>query len=159
MATVPTLVKVGFLDSAERISEITYRLVVDAEDDGSNMDDVLLAAGALETALNVLSWDHIEYVDVCIRSGGGGASANIAANNQVTAFVRTTLAGGSYGYFEVPAWDDAVFDQDNNNLLSGAFNTAAAAAAAVLRDVETGETMTVNWSQSRTRKSRKKQIS
>lgn len=159
MAPVPTFVKVGYLDSAERIAEVTYRLAESMEDDGSNITDVLDAVADLETALNVLTWDHIEYVDLVARAGGGGAAPNVAANNQVFAFTRTTLSGGDYGFFEVPAWDDLVFDQDSNNLLSAAYNTAAAAVAALILDPETGETMTVNWSQSRARKSRKKQIS
>lgn len=158
MATYPVDVTVGFLDSAERTAEVTYRLreqFDDAANAGAgNMDDVLTAVTALETALNVLTWDHIDYLKVAIQVDGGGAAANIAANNQVRAFTRITLANGEKSYFEVPAWDDATFDQDSNNLLSAAYNTAAAAVALLIEDPATGSDFSsVDWSQSRTRKS------
>lgn len=154
MATHPVYVTVGFTDSAERTAERVYRLDQLYDDVANDFDDVMTAAASLVTALNVLSWDHIDYHRIAVDIDGTGLSANIAANNQITAFVRTTIGStGEKSYFEVPAWDDGTFDQDSNNLLSAAFNTAAAAVAALTVDPETGENWTVDWSQSRTRKS------
>lgn len=153
MATFPVDVTVGFLDSAERTAERVYRLVEQYDDVALNFDDVMTAALALETALNVLTMDHIDYIKVAVIGGGGGAAANIAANNQITGFTRLTDAVGEKAYFEVPAWDDVTFDQDSNNLLSAAYNTAAAAVALLTVNPANDETWTVDWSQSRTRKS------
>lgn len=153
MATFPVEVTVGFVDSAERTAERVYLLAQEYDDVAEDFDLVMTAALALETALNVLTWDHIDYIKVAVIAGGAGASANVAANNQITAFTRTTDTAGNKNYFEVPAWDDAVFDQDSNNLLSAAYNTAAAAVAALTRNPETMNDWSVDWSQSRTRKS------
>lgn len=153
MAPLPTYVKVGYLDAAERTSEVTYRLQTEAEDDGSNMADVFDAVADLETALNVLTWSHIAYCDIVVRTGGSGAAANISANNQVVAFTRTLDTAGAKSAFEVPAWDDFLYDQDSNNLLSAAYNTAAAAVVALIQDPETGIDMdSVSFTQSRTRR-------
>lgn len=154
MATSPVFVRVGFLDSAERIAERRYRLALQYDDVAENFPLVMIEVTALETALNVLTWDHIEYVSVEVQYTGAGAAPNAAANNQVTAFTRTNItATGEKSYFEVPAWDDLTFDQDSNNLLSAPYNTAAAAVALLTVDPETGTAWTVDWSQSRTRKS------
>lgn len=158
MAAIPTYAVVGFTDSAERTAEVTYRMKTEALDDGSNFDDVLAAADDIETALNVLTWDHISYVDIKVRTGGGGASANVAANNQVYAFLRALNESNEPVGVQVPAWDDLTFDQDSNNLLSPAFNTAAATFLALIIDPDTTEDLTLQFSQSRAHKSRGKRL-
>lgn len=155
MAIHDVTVKVGFLDSAERIAERSFLLRQTYDDVANDYDDVVTAAGLLITALDALTWDHIEYYDIQVRTAGTGAVANVAANNQVTAFTRVMDVDGNAGSFEVPAWDDFTYDQDHNNLLSAAYNTAAAAVALLTRN----PVSLVNWvvgvafSQSRTRKS------
>lgn len=147
-----------FLDAAERISTIVYRLQQQFDETANagdgNWSDVFADAVLLLTALNVLSMDGIigytigQVIDVV-------ATPNVASNNQVVAFTRTTDGGGNEAGFVVPAWDDIVFDQDDNNLLSAAYNTAAGAVAALTVNPENNEDMgTVDWSQSRTRKGR-----
>jgi len=164
MATFDVIVKVGFLDAAERTSEVSYLLDTQFDDAANagagNMGDILTDVASLDIALNVLTMDHVDYEKVEIQVPGGGAAANVAANNQVTAFTRILTAGGNQGYFEVPAWDDVVYDQDSNNLLSAAYNAAASTVIGLIRDLPTGEAISqVQWSQSRTRKSRGKQLS
>lgn len=159
MALFDVDVIVGFLDSAERTAEVTYRLRQQFDDTANagagNMVTVMDTADDLITNLDVLTWDHIDYYYVRVIRQGAGAAANAAANNQVRAFTRVTLANGEQSSFEVPAWDDLLYDQDSNNLLSAAYNTAAQAVADLLKDPEENSNMsTVNWSQSRTRKSR-----
>lgn len=158
MATFNVLVDVGYRDAANRINERTYMLAELLMDDWSNFDDVETARASLVTALDVLTMDHIEYADLRIHHPETGAAANVAANNQVYAFVRTTDEFGTKGGFYVNAWDDPVYSQDENGLLSAAFNTAAAAVALLTRNPDTEGTWTVDWSQSRGRKMRKKQI-
>ena len=149
---------VQFLDAAERIASLIYRLVVQYDDAANaglgNFEDVRTDAGLLITALNALTWDSIPEYQIRVVEAGSG-TPNISSNNQVRAFTRVTLDDGSDGYFVVPAWDDFVFDEDNNNLLSPAYDTLASAVAALIADPETGEPMTgVQWTQSRTHKSR-----
>lgn len=158
MVAYKTMVVVGFTDAQETTREVAYRLATGLETDGSNIADVLAARDDLIIALNVLTWDHIEFARIEVTDIGAGLSANVAANNQVYAFSRTTLSGGDKGFFELPAWDDATFDADSNHLLSAAYNTAAAAVALLTLDPETGQTWTVDFSQSRARKSRAKVI-
>lgn len=153
MALVPTYAKVTYLDNANRRSTLSYRLVEEFNDDGSNIADVMTAIGDLETGLNVLTEGKVESVALEVIVGGGGAAPNIHANNQNVAFVRTFTADGEKSSFEVPAWDDTTYSQDENNLLSAAFNTAADAVRALLVDPESGSAMTeVRFSQARTRR-------
>lgn len=155
MATFPVDVIVGYLDSAERTAEITYRLRLQYDDVAANFALVQAAAADLETALNVLTWDHIDYIKVAVITGGGGAAANVSANNQVRAFHRVTDANGVLTSFEVPSWDDFTFDQDSNHLLSPAYLAFAQDVADLIANPGNGANMTtVNWAQSRTRKSR-----
>lgn len=147
-----------FLDAAEKISTIVLRLQQQYDETANagdgNWADVFTDAVVLLTALNVLSMDGIigyaisQVVDVV-------ATPNIASNNQVVAFTRTIDGDGEETGFVVPAWDDIVFDQDDNNLLSAAYNTAAGAVAALTTNPDNGADMgTVSWTQSRTRKGR-----
>lgn len=153
MAPVPTFAMVTYLDNANRRSTLSYRLAEAMEDDGSNVADVIAAADDLETALNVLTEGKVETVMLQFQSGGGGAAPNIHANNQNVAFTRTFTADGGKSSFEVPAWDDTTYAQDENNLLSAAYNTAAEAVQALLLDPITGSAMTeVRFSQARTRR-------
>ena len=54
---------VQFLDAAERIASLIYRLVVQYDDAANaglgNFEDVRTDAGLLITALNALTWDSI----------------------------------------------------------------------------------------------------
>lgn len=160
MAEQPTYAKFFFRDAAGTVREIVYRMrdSIDPVDPDS-LDLVADAGAALETALNVLTWDHIDKYQIYWDAGGGGAAANVAANNQITAFTRTLLdPSNDNSSFEVPAFDDAVFARDENNMLSAAYNVAAATVASLTSDPETGEDWTVTWSQSRTKKMRGKRI-
>lgn len=163
MTTYYVDVEVDYIDAAERVATKTYRLQnlydTTANTGAGNMGAILSDVSALLTALNVLTWDGIIEARPMLRVPGGG-SANIAANNQVEAFVRTRTSGANAGSFSVPAWDDDTFDQDNNNLLSAAFNTAAQAVADMLLDPATNDDLgDVQWSQSRAHKSRGKKLS
>jgi len=158
MAAIPTYVVVGFTDAAERTAEVTYRMKTEALDDGSNFDDVLAAADDIETALNVLTWDHISYVDIKVRTGGGGASANISANNQVYAFLSAVNESEEKVGIQVPSWDDFTFDQDSNNLLGVPFQVAAQVFLDLIIDPETTEDLTLQFAQSRAHKSRGKRL-
>lgn len=163
MTLYDAVVEVDFLDSAERTATVSYLLQqqydTTANTGAGNMDDVLTAASDLVTALDVLTWDHISQHRVSLVVPDSGASANVAANNQVVAFSRVVDAGGANGRFEVPAWDDAVYDQDSNNLLSPAYNVAASLATNLLKNPDTGSDFgNVSWSQSRAHKSRGKKL-
>lgn len=159
MAIVPTMVTVAFLDSAERISKITYRLSDSvAVDDAALPTTIVTAIGAmsdLTEALKDLSWSEVLYAELSISQPVADGGANVAANNQVTAFVRTRTDSGEKSSFEVPAWDDLVYDQNSQNVLSAAWVTAANNILPLIADMETGEDIaSIDYAQSRTRKSR-----
>lgn len=155
MAEFDVYVDVASKDAAGRIAVRSHLLRQTFDDVANDFDDVVTAADALLTAINVCTWDHIEYHDIRVREIGAGLSANIAANNQVVAFTRIKDVTDVKGSFEIVAWDDGAFSQDTNNLLSPAYNTAAAAVALLTRNPETGENWALlpDYSQSRTRKS------
>jgi hypothetical protein len=155
MALLDVYLKVGFLDSAERISEVRYLLREQYDTATDDLSDVATQANALETALDACTWDHIQYTQIEIVKIGAGAAANVAANNQVRSFSRILDVTSVPGSIEVPAWDDLTFDQDHNNLLSTAYNVAIAAVALQTRNPDTGENWALapQFSQSRTRKS------
>lgn len=153
------LVIVKFLDAAERIAQVVYALREQYDETANGGDgnwaDVFADAVLLITGLNVLTMDAIiEYgIQMVVAASG---TPNVASNNQVRAFTRTTLDNDAgEGSFIVPAWDDIVFDEDSNNLLSPAYNTAASAVSALLKDPETGEDfVSTDWTQSRAYKGR-----
>lgn len=155
MAMHDVYVRVQFTDSAERTSERRYLLREQYDDVTPNIADIYTQAEALMTALNALSWDELPRYFVEIETITGGLSANVAANNQIVAFIRASDVTDVKGFIEVPAWDDGVYDQNSNNLLSTAFNVAAAAVLLETRNPETGENWALapEYSQSRTRKS------
>jgi hypothetical protein len=158
MAFHDVFVEVEFTDAAERTAKRVYLLNDQYDDVGLNMEDITDQAADLVTALSVLTWDQIARYTIQVENLMTGAlSPNISSNNQVTAFVRTLITSGAEtgdsAYFEVPAWDDFTYDEDSNNLLSPAFELAAAAVALFTRDPDTRETWSVQWAQSRTRKS------
>jgi len=164
MTTYKVRVHVRYLDAAERVSERVYvlrqRFDSTANAGAGNMDDVLSAKDDLITALSALTWDDIPECEVCLVSAETVSPANVAANNQVEAFTRVVNALGEPEYFAVPAWDDFTYDQDSNNLLSAAYNTAAQDVADLIEGDESGSTFdTVMFTQSRARKSRGKKIS
>lgn len=159
MAAIPTLVEFAFLDSAERVSKITYRLndanSLDDADLAGSIVDVYATIDAMATILNLLTWDEILYANLIVTAAVDSTPANVAANNQVVAFTRTRTDSGEKSSLVVPAWDDTVYDQNSANLLSAAYDTVVAGLLQYLADPETGEDMdTVDYSQSRTRKSR-----
>ena len=157
MAVHNVILEVDFLDSAERTATRRYLLREQYDDVTPNMDDVLAQAQDVITNLNILSWDAIPTYRVCVEIVVSPApTANVAANNQVIAFTRVNIDDDTKpkGFIEVPAWDDAVFDQNSDNLLSLAYNTAALLLIADLRDLEVGADLTgIEYNQSRTRKS------
>jgi len=158
MAVHNIIVDVDFRDSAERVSTQSY-VLSDQFDDAANAgagnwDEVASWTDQLIDNLNILSMSAIDRYRVSIDYSVAGQSPNVAANNQVRAFHRMTTADTSQkASFEVPAWDDIVFDQDSNNLLSPAYVVAAGLVAALTRDPVTDELWAINWAQSRTRKS------
>lgn len=157
MAMHNVFVVVDYVDAAERTATVTYLWGQEWDDTepaglASIVNDI---DGTFMTILNTLTWSQIPRYRVCLEMVTGAAGANIASNNQVRAFTRVLLTDGSKGSFEIPAWDDALYDQDSNNLLSTAYNVAAGALPGLLRDPETGLNMSsISFSQSRTRKSR-----
>lgn len=157
MALHDVVVSVDYLDAAERTATRDYLLRDQYDDaDTESFDAIQQEAAALITDLEALSWSDITNYRVVVQFVNTDTSANIAANNQVVAFTRVRTSSGAKAYFEVPAWDDAVYDQNSQNLLSAAYNAAAQDVADRLRDPETGEDMSgaLDYSQSRTRKSR-----
>lgn len=153
-------VVVSFLDAGPKTATSRYRLRQTMADDGSDMDDVLSAAASLKTALDVLTWDKITEYHIEVIIPGGGAAPNVASNNQIHAYTRTLDALGNKSAFDVPAWDDDTFDRDENDVLSAAYDTAAAAVAALLANPDNMEDMVdVVWSQSRTHRTRGKVLS
>ncbi len=144
-------IKVPFHDAGDFPNERRYRLRQTMADDGSNMAAVLTAIADAVTALDVLTWDHIGDVTTEIVLPQAGAAANVAANNSVEAFSRTTIPslGDKRSHFSVPAWDDDVFDKAPNGLLSAAYDVAAATFNALICDPDTGANMDYVFSQNR----------
>lgn len=159
MTTFDVYVEADYLDAAERTSKRRYLLRTQFDDTANagegNMTDVMTDAADLITALNVLSMAAIPAYRVQVEAAGSG-TPNVASNNQVVAFTRIKDTDEVKSSFEVPAWDDVVFDENSENVLSAAYDTAAAAAALLLRAPETGTNyaLTPDYSQSRTHKSR-----
>lgn len=158
MATFRVQVTAYFLDAAERTASVGFVLQQEYDDAANagagNMEVVMTAAEDLITALNVLTMASIPRYEVAVLRTGAG-SPNVAANNQVRAFTRVELASTELSGFSVPSWDDVLFDQDSENLLSAAYNTAAGAIMDLVYDLDKASPFdTVLWSQSRTHKSR-----
>lgn len=157
MALHNVIVEVDYLDAAERTATREYMLQeqYNDADPGASMVLIQAAAADVVAALEVLSWSDITNYRIVVDLVNTDASANIAANNQVVAFVRTRTTSGLKSSFEVVAWDDAVYDQNSQNMLSPAWITAAEDLLPLLKDAESGEDMTsIDYAQSRTRKSR-----
>lgn len=143
-------VRVRFNDAGNFPNVKTYPLLLQLADDSSNMAAVQTAAADLVAALNVLTWDNIDLAVVEVETEYIAAAANVASNNSVEAFHRTTdSVTGEKLHFIVPAWDDAVYDKDPSGALSAAYNTAAAAVAALLRNPSTGNAVTYVGAQNR----------
>lgn len=154
MADLDTFIHVFYRDDSGRIAEVSYRMAVAALDDGSNFDDVIAAADGIETKLDVLTEDHIEYYEIRVKNGGGGAAPNDAATNGNYAFVRTLLSADptQKSHFVVPAWDTALYEEAKNGVLDAAFQTAATSLLADIVDPETGGDMDFEYAQARERK-------
>lgn len=155
MALFDVYVEVDYLDAAERTSTREYLLRLQYDDTIPNWGAVQGQAEDLIIGLNVLTMAEISEYRVIMAVPGSG-SANVAANNQVVAFSRALDVNGDKSSLEVPSWDDTVFDENNQNVLSDAYDTAVAAVMLQLRAPETGENFALGpeYSQSRTRKSR-----
>lgn len=158
MAMHDVFVSVDFLDAAERTATVRYKLVQQYDDTTpASWGTVMTKVGMLITSLNVLTMSAIPSYRVELAQVGAG-SANVAANNQIRAFSRCKQDVTDLKWsFEVPAWDDIVFDQDSHNLLSAAYNTAAIDVIDQLRPdhpLAGAGGSVIEWSQSRTRKSR-----
>lgn len=160
MAPLPTFLGVFYRDDAGRIAEVEYRMFVEAEDDGSNMAAVIAAADGIETKLNVMTMDHIQYYEIRIRGGGGGAEPNDAASNGHYAFVRTVLSADptKTAYYIVPAWDTVLYEEAKNGVLDALFDTAATSLLADIVDRDTGGAMDFEYAQARERKVFKKNL-
>jgi len=159
MALLDAWVDMQYYDSAERTRTLSYLLRIQydttANAGDGNMVDVLADAADFSTAVNILTWDSTPEYHVRLTVAGGGSPA-IQANNQITAFTRIYDVNNVAGSFEVPAWDDTVYDEDNGNIIDPTYNTAAAVALLLLRNPDTGDNWALvpQFSQSRTRKSR-----
>jgi hypothetical protein len=143
-------VLVTFRDAGDNLATRRYRLLNDYGDDGTNWDVAVTNAATLITALDVLTMDHIDSHTLEFTLVDSGAAANIAANNNTEGFSRAvTATTNRTTHFSVPAWDDVTFAKAANGLLSAAYQTAADAVAALIRDREFNEAITSPWSQSR----------
>lgn len=162
MALYDVDVEVSFIDAGPKTAKVIYplRQKFDTTDADTSIADIMTVVGTLETKLNVLTWDHVESLKVMFVVPGGGAAANVASNNQVHALTRCLDGNGLKCAFDVPAWDDTTFDRDSNDLLSAAYNAAAQDVADLLENRYPGggaaDFATVEWSQSRTHKTRAK---
>lgn len=160
MALHDVYADVYFTDAAERTALVSYLLDVQYDDTTPNMPAVETAFDALITALNLLSWAAINRADARIQLHTATDTANVSSNNQIHARSYGVDTGGNPTSFDLPAWDDFTYDQDEFNLLSTAYNTAALGVAANIKNPETG----LNWtadiarSVSRTHKSRGKKV-
>jgi len=147
---VDCYVNVTFRDAGDNLATRRYLLINQYADAGTDWDTAVINAAALVTQLDIMTMDHIDSHQLEFLIPDSGAAANVAANNNTEAFTRvTTDTTGKTRNFSVPAWDDVVFAKAANGLLSAAYQTEAVALAAMLRDPETGEEITAQWSQSR----------
>jgi len=137
MATFKVFADTYFTEDNGTAALSSVQLDVDMEDDGSNFDDVMTALTAWQVAANVLTMDAINRIDLRIEAYTASDTPNDASNNQVHALVRCKDTGGNDATFDIPAWDTALYEKNQYGLLGGAFNTAAAAAAIVLRNKDT----------------------
>lgn len=157
MALFDVFMDVEYTDAAERTATRSYLLREQYDEaDGLTMEDVFTQAANALVALNVLTMDQIANYSLRMVIPTGAAAAAINSNNQVEAFSRIQDTGGEKSAIQIPAWDDTVFDENNQNVLSDAYDTAVAALALFLRAPETGVNFALSpdYSQSRTRKSR-----
>lgn len=160
MALHDVYADVYFTDAAERTAMVSYLLDVQYDDTTPNMPAVETAFDALITALNLLSWAAINRGDMRIQMHTATDTANVSSNNQIHARSYGVDTGGNRMSFDVVAWDDFTYDQDEFNLLSTAYNTAALGVQANIRNPETGLAMTADIARSvsRTHKSRGKKV-
>lgn len=154
MASHDVFVTVGFQDDAGTIAEREYLLRLQYDDVLENYGDINTQAAALITALDVATMDKIAYYFTKVKTIGGGAAPNDASNNQIVAYTRYQDVNGVKGSIEVPAWDTALYEMDENGLLNALYNTDASAIGLVTRNPDTGDNwkVSVDWTQSRTRK-------
>lgn len=148
---------VAYQDQPGRINVRTYRLLQTLANDGSDMAAVITARDALKTQLDLLTDDKIAYIDTRIRALGTGAAPSIVANNIDYAFTRCLTVNNKKSGFHVNSWDDTIYSQDTDGMLSAAYDTVATAVAALTVDPETGDAWSSVWSQARGRKLRKRQ--
>lgn len=155
-----TYMRVGFKDSAERISEVRYRLFEGIEADGSNMASVISNAQNAQLALAGLTWDEITHVIIEVDVAGASSAPNAAANNQVWAAIKCLdNETNAPAQIDLPAWDDALYDQDSNHIItSPAFGLTVGDLLMYIANPDTGNYMSFFGAMSRARKSRGKQL-
>lgn len=143
-------VKVHFRDAKGFVVTKDYMLVQTAATDGSDMGDVLDAATALITQLDLASMDHIDKYDVSVTVPQSGAAANVAANNGIEAFSRVVdNVTNKIRHFVVPAWDAVLYTANPNSSMGTAYDVVAGAIAALIRNPENGNAWTFKDSQNR----------
>jgi len=151
--------RVEYHDAGDFPNVKRYLLVQTMADDGSDMDDVLTAAAALYTQLNLLSMDEVGPYYLEVEIPGDGIPSNTAANNSVEAFLRLTDdVTGKPTHLIIPAWDDTVYDKLPNNALSTAFNTAASNIDAKTRNPDTRNAWSYVAAQNRSTKRGQRQF-
>lgn len=161
MALVDVYLDVEFLDAAERRATVSYLMNQQVDTADWDMSAVAADAAALITALDVLTWDAINHAELRAVVHTASAVPNVSSNNQIHARSYATNAGGVTGSFDVPGWDDFLYDEDEFNLLSAAYNVLANNVLPYIRDPQDGSDFaasTVKRSVSRTHKSRGKKV-
>lgn len=156
MALLDAWLAVDFQDAPGKISTQKY-LMAEQYDTATpaTISTVITNATDAIALLQTMTMDHIDGYRIELAFDGAGAAANVAANNQVHAFTRVVATDLSTYGFSVPAWDDVVFAQNQDNMLSALYNVSALAFAQLTRNPENGQLGdSVSWSQSRTRKAR-----
>lgn len=160
MALLNVDVEVSFEDAGPTIVTRTYPLgeQFDTTAEGASIASISAIVTSLIAALNVLTWDKITGHAIIIRYVDTGAAPAVTANNSVHAFTRCLDGNGEPCGFDVPAWDDLVFDKTSQQMLSDAYNVAAGAVADLLANNGIGGyhsgPLTVEWSQNRGSKTR-----
>lgn len=154
MPLLPTFGRIGYQDDSGRVTEVRYRLLVELEDDYSNITDVIFGLTDLKLAAAGMTSDKLSFVRLEVELGEYGTAEDYS-NNQVVAFVRGDYLGTPLS-FEVPSWDSALYEQDANNLMDAAFLADAVNMGQFITGLDNNYPQdNVQWAQSRARKGRK----
>lgn len=154
MPFLPTFGRIGYEDNSGRVTEVRYRLIIELEDDFSNITDVINGLHDLKFAASVITSDKLSFVRLEVELGEYGTAEDYS-NNQIVAFVRGDYLGTPLS-FEVPSWDSASYERDENNLLDAAFISDATNMGTFITGLDNGYPQdNIQWAQSRARKGRK----